>query len=59
MLFSLKQEECRVEGDRGPWIRDCGNKGHRDISPYAVPKSHLCGIVTHIHWPPQQWRIFD
>ncbi len=26
--------------------------------PYAVPESHLVGVVTHIYWPPSRWRIF-
>jgi signal peptidase I len=25
---------------------------------YAVPQSHMKGVVTHIHWPPHRWRIF-
>jgi signal peptidase I len=25
-------------------------------SPYAVPKSHLYGVVTHIYWPMERWR---
>jgi signal peptidase I len=25
---------------------------------YAVPESHIVGIVTHIYWPPWRWRVF-
>jgi signal peptidase I len=32
--------------------------GAPDHHPYAVPRSYMQGIVTHIHWPPQRWRIF-
>ena len=30
-----------------------GAVGH---NPYAVPESHLHGVVTHIIWPPSRWR---
>jgi signal peptidase I len=23
----------------------------------AVPESHLRGVVTHIYWPPERWRV--
>jgi signal peptidase I len=32
-----------------------GAPGH---PPYAVPESHLVGVVTHIYWPPPRWRVF-
>jgi signal peptidase I len=25
--------------------------------PYAVPESHILGVVTHIYWPPARCRI--
>lgn len=34
------------------WER--GAPGH---APFAVPESYLRGVVTHIYWPPQRWRI--
>jgi signal peptidase I len=32
-----------------------GAPGH---PPYAVPTSHVIGVVTHIYWPPSRWRVF-
>ena len=32
-----------------------GAEGH---PPYAVPESHLRGVVTYIYWPPSRWREF-
>ena len=26
--------------------------------PYAVPKTHIVGVVTHIYWPMSRWRVF-
>jgi hypothetical protein len=34
------------------WLE--GAPGH---PPYAVPESYLHGVVTHVYWPPQRWRI--
>ncbi len=31
-----------------------GAPGHPS---YAVPESNLIGVVTHIYWPPNRWRI--
>jgi len=31
-----------------------GAEGH---SPYAVPKSHLIGVATHIYWPLDRMRV--
>lgn len=31
-----------------------GALGH---PPYAVPESHLYGVVTHIYWPLSRWRV--
>jgi len=44
--FSVQSNDSRF------WER--GAPGH---NPFAVPQSHLCGVVTHIYWPPQRWRI--
>ena len=32
--------------------------GAPDHPPYAVPESHLRGVVTHIVWPPERIRTF-
>jgi signal peptidase I len=44
--FSLNAKDSRF------WER--GADGH---PPYAVPESHLRGVVTHIYWPPARMRI--
>jgi signal peptidase I len=44
--FSANSEDSRF------WTQ--GAPGHQ---PFAVPHSHVCGVVTHICWPPQRWRI--
>lgn len=31
--------------------------GAPDRPPFAVPESHILGVVTHIYWPPSRWRI--
>ena len=31
-----------------------GAEGH---PPYAVPESNITGVVTHIYWPLDRWRI--
>jgi signal peptidase I len=31
-----------------------GADGH---SPYAVPKSDVIGVATHIYWPPERMRV--
>jgi type IV secretory pathway protease TraF len=35
------------------WER--GAQGH---PPYAVPESHLVGVVINIYWPINRWRSF-
>jgi signal peptidase I len=45
--FSLRSKDSRL------WER--GAPGH---PPYAVPASHLRGVVTHIYWPPTRWKVF-
>jgi signal peptidase I len=32
-----------------------GARGH---PPYALPASHIVGVVTHIYWPPERMRAF-
>jgi signal peptidase I len=45
--FSRRSKDSRVWGTGAP--------GH---PPYAVPKSYVLGVVTHIYWPLRRWRIF-
>ena len=54
----LGDNEYFVLGDFSPRARDSrlwteGAAGH---PPFAVPESHLIGVVTHIYWPPSRWR---
>lgn len=55
----LGNDEYFVLGDFSAQSRDSraweqGAKGH---SPFAVPESHMKGVVTHTYWPPDRWRI--
>lgn len=43
--FSLRSKDSRA------WSR--GAPGH---PPFAVPRSHIAGVVTYIYWPPARWR---
>jgi signal peptidase I len=57
---SLDRGEYLVLGDfsrRAKDSRVCqtGAPGH---PAYAVPASHIVGVVTHTYWPPSRWRIF-
>jgi signal peptidase I len=57
---TLGDDEYFVLGDFSRRAADArswqiGAAGH---PPYAVPESHLVGVVTHIYWPPSRWRIF-
>ena len=45
--FSARSKDSRFWQEGAP--------GH---PPYAVPKSHLRGVVTHIYWPHARWRVF-
>lgn len=45
--FSIHSLDSRM------WQR--GAEGH---NPYAVPESHLIGVVTHLYWPVRRWRAF-
>ncbi len=45
--FSQRSADSRLWGSGAP--------GH---PAYAVPRSYLDGVVTHIYWPPSRWRCF-
>lgn len=56
----LADDEYFVLGDFSAQSNDSrlwkhGAPGHNS---FAVPESHLCGVVTHIYWPPSRWRTF-
>lgn len=56
---SLGEDEYFVLGDFSARSIDSrfwqqGVAGH---NPFAVPESHLIGVVTHTFWPPSRWRI--
>jgi len=55
----LGKDEYFVLGDFSAQSKDSrlweqGALGH---NPFAVPESHLKGVVTHTYWPPHRWRI--
>ena len=57
---TLAADESFVLGDFSARSKDSrlwevGAPGH---PPYAVPDTHLIGVVTHIYWPPSRWRVF-
>lgn len=34
------------------------SKGAAGHNAYAVPASHIVGVVSTIYWPPERWRAF-
>lgn len=55
----LGKDEYFVLGDFSARSKDSrlwqqGVPGH---NPFAVPASHFRGVVSHIYWPPERWRI--
>jgi len=44
--FSLQANDSRL------W-----RKGASGRNPFAVPESHITGVVTHTFWPVHRWRI--
>jgi hypothetical protein len=56
----LADDEYFVLGDFSASSADSrywtnGAPGH---APYAVPRSHIVGVVAHIYWPVERWRAF-
>ena len=45
--FSASSNDSRYWTDGAP--------GH---APFAVPRSHILGVVSHIYWPLERWRAF-
>ncbi len=43
------------ENSRDSRLWEFGAEGHL---PYALPESHIIGVVTHLYWPVGRWRAF-
>ena len=56
----LADDEYFVLGDFSPQSKDSRlwEGGAPRHSPFAVPKSHLYGVVTSTYWPPNRCRAF-
>lgn len=56
----LGDDEYFVLGDFSAQSMD--SRAWREGAPghnrYAVPQSHLVGVVTHLYWPPKRFQIF-
>lgn len=55
----LGPDEYFVLGDFSAHSNDSrlweqGTPGH---NPFAVPESHMKGVVIHTFWPPHRWRV--
>ncbi len=55
----LGDDEYFVLGDFSAQSKDSRfwEQGAPDHNPFAVPESHMKGVVTHTYWPPHRWRI--
>ena len=56
----LADDEYFVLGDFSRSSMDSRNwhRGAEGHPPYAVPASHIVGVLTHIYWPISRWRSF-
>ncbi len=56
---ALGEKEYFVLGDFSVASLDSRSwrEGAPGYQPFAVPESHLQGVVTHIDWPPKRWRV--
>ncbi len=56
---TLGADELFVLGDFTERSNDSRfwRKGSTRRQPFAVPMSHVIGVVTHIYWPRERWRI--
>ncbi len=55
----LNDDEFLVLGDYSLRSKDArlwtvGAEGH---PPYALPRDHVEGVVTHVYWPVSRWRV--
>jgi signal peptidase I, bacterial type len=57
---NLSSDEYFVLGDFSAESIDSRNWEHGDgvHHAYAVPASHIVGVVSHIYWPPSRWKAF-
>lgn len=55
----LGKDEFMILGDFSAQSMDSRlwEEGAPGYHPFAVPESHLKGVVTHTYWPPHRWRI--
>ncbi|MGE3778694.1 MAG: signal peptidase I, partial [Pirellulaceae bacterium] len=55
----LGNDEYFVLGDFSAQSKDSRlwERGALGRNPFAVPESHMKGVVTHTYWPPHRWRI--
>lgn len=56
----LGDDEFFVLGDFSASASDSRwwSQGAPGYAPYAVPRSHIIGVVAQIYWPIERWRAF-
>lgn len=56
---SLAEDEYFVLGDFSAQSADSRHwqRGALGHNPFAVPKSHVIGVVSHTFWPLHRWKI--